>query len=252
MEKVNKDKKVLLLILSFGFVLILLGILGYFLSKNQKNNIEILKIEEKSSLQTTIEPTKVQSKPEPTRVLSKIDKTFQVGNRTLALKYDSKTKITTLFFKENGQEILINQWESLITDFGTIRNIPTDFIISSDNHYMSYLLCSEYEGCNSEFYNFPNKKVVIQTFARDGNSSGFTKDNKYFYACADDGLIDGGIVIYNLPQMNIVYQNEEGMGLKCQYNQQKNTLNISNVGYDIKPISTMIVYSFDSNQIISQ
>ncbi len=191
-------------------------------------------------------PTAIKGTPQP---LKNIDGTYTVGTRKLEVKYDPKTRITSLFFKENGQNVLINSFESReLSDGNVYRNIPINFSISSDNNYLTYKVIWEWEGSISEFYNIPDKKVTRLKLSID--NSGFSKDNQYFYACSLDNMTRGGVYIYRLPKMELVYQDKKESA-KCQYDASNNSLKISYTDYD-KPFFTNTIYYFDTNKVIPQ
>lgn len=239
-----KDHRPYFLILFFSFIFL---ITFYSLNFPQKEPIVSLISPTPTSRPTNKPiPTTTKGTPQP---LKNIDNTYPVGARKIEVKYDSKTKITSLFLTENGQNILINSFKSSeLSDGNTYRNIPINFSISSDNNYLSYTIASEWEGSISEFYYIPDKKITHLKLSID--DSGFSKDNEYFYACSLDGMPNGGAFIYKLPEMSLVYQ-DKNSNAKCQYDSSDNSLKISYTDQN-KPFFTNTIYYFDTTKAVSQ
>jgi len=239
--KKNKDKRILLLVLSFGFILILLGILGYFLSKNQTKEIETV-INDSIPTITSIVTKKDIT---PTEPIKSIDPTNQAGLYTFLVEDDTKNEIVNLILKKDNKEIIIDKIDYYKLENETVKGTFSEFLISSNNKYFHYIAFSGLDFFESRLYDITNQKITrvnIPSLDR-----GFTSDNAYFYGCSEDGMADGGVIVYRLSNMEIVYQKPNGL-MKCKYNSQNNTLSID---YSDNT-STDAVYSFDSNKIISQ
>lgn len=84
----NKDKKILLLVLSFGFILILLGTLGYFLSKNQLEN------------KTEIQDIVITPSPKTNNIVSN----KSVDTQIVLDKYSNIYKNADLLFEKPTQD----------------------------------------------------------------------------------------------------------------------------------------------------
>lgn len=191
-------------------------------------------------------PTIAKGTPQP---LKNIDNVYTVGTRTIEVKYSPKDKKTFLYLKENGQNTLIKNYSDFPCSVEeTCRNIPMKFSISSDNNYLVYNIVSEWEGSMSELYYIPDKKVTHLPIPID--ESGFSKNNEYFYSCALGGFDDGGVYVYRLPKMELVYQDKNDSA-KCQYDASNNSLKISYTEHD-KPFFTNTIYYFGTNKAISQ
>ncbi len=240
----NKNHQLYLLISFFVFIFLI----TFFSLNFPKKEPVISLITPTPTLRPTATPmpTVVKGTPQP---LKNIDATYIIGTRTLEVKYNPKDKRTFLYLKENGQNILIKSYSDFPCSVGeTCRNIPMKFSISSDNNYLVYNVVSEWEGSMSDFYYIPDKKVTNLPIPVD--ESGFSKNNQYFYACGLGGFDDGGVYIYHLPKMELVYQDKNNSA-RCQYNSSNNSLKISYTDYN-EPFFTNTVYYFDTNKAVSQ
>lgn len=243
-KKFNKHHQLYLL---FSFFVFIFLITFYSLNFPKKEPV-ISSITPTPTLRPTATPIPIAVKGTP-QPLKNIDATYNVGSRILEVKYDSKTRLTSLFFKESGQNVLINSFNSReLSDGNIYRNIPINFSISPDNNYLVYTVIWEWEGSISEFYNFPDKKVTRLKLSID--NSGFSKNNQYFYACSLDNMTRGGVYVYRLPKMELIYQDKSDSA-KCQYDSSNNSLKISYTDYN-KPFFTNTIYYFDTTKAIPQ
>lgn len=177
-------------------------------------------------------------KPEPFFYFMPPD--YQVG-QNISVKLDKQNNTVNLILKEEGKETVI---ESVIPDTSIRTDEFSEFLKSSNNKYLHYvtLLIPEYS--QSRILNLESKeKINLNITAFD---KGFTSDNKYFYGCSEDGLFDGGVEIYNLEQMKVVYQKPYGL-MKCEYDQKNNILKVT---YKDDP-SKDFKYYFDSGKIVN-
>lgn len=166
---------------------------------------------------------------------------YQYGKYTVFTRDDKQNKKFDLVVKNNDEEIIVTTIDKTET---TPFEIFSGFLISSDNKYLHYIDMND----NSWIFNLENKDddlVLISAL-----SKGFTKDNNYFYGCSGESARHQGVFIHHLPDMNIVYKNIVET-TKCEYDQKSNTLNIEYIDI-ISGVNKTIIYSFDSNRIISQ
>lgn len=229
----NKHHQQYLLISFFIFIFL---IVLYSLNFSKKNsNI--------STISPT--PTLLISQPtkNPTTATKVSSRIYTIGARKLEAKLDPKTNEILLYFKENGQDVLINS----IVSPNDEGELSPNFSISSDNNYLTYMV-ADGDFSIYKLYSFPEQKNT--TLKINPEYSGYSKDNKYFYICSIGGFSDGGAYIYHLPKMELVYQDKNNSA-KCQYDSSNNSLKISYTDYD-KPFFTNTIYYFNTNKAVSQ
>jgi hypothetical protein len=163
---------------------------------------------------------------------------YQSGPYTVLVKENKQNNTVNLILQEGEKEIIVESIKSSNTFKGTF----SEFLMSSNNKYLHYIAFLNPDNFKSRIYYVDNKeKINLGITAFD---KGFTNDNKYFYGCSEDGLIDGGVEIYNLEQMKIQYQKPNGL-MKCEYSQQENKLKVTYSDGQNKSFE----YSFNTNTV---
>ena len=239
-KKVFNKHHQLYLLISFFIFIFLITFYSLIFPKKESIVSSIVPTPTLRPTNTSI-PTITKISPQP---FKSVDGTYTVGTRTLEVKTDIKTKEALLYFKENGQNILI---DSIISPYYYGQVSLVEFSISTDNNYLIYQL---HDGDFSSYklYSFPDKRNIELKINLE--YSGFSKNNEYFYICSIGGFSYGGAYIYRLPKMELVYQDKNDRA-KCQYDSSNNSLKISYTDYD-KPFFTNTVYYFDTNKSVSQ
>lgn len=220
----NKGKnfrKTLIIILISVFILVTVSFLIRFgnnknVDKKTDTSVrDIVEIIKNDTVVGTETPSKTEK--EPTLYIPPI---YQSGPYTVLVKEDKQNNTVNLILQKGEKETIIESIKSSDTFKGTF----SEFLMSSNNEYLHYVAFLNPDYFQSRIYNVENKeKINLGITAFD---KGFTNDNKYFYGCSEEGLIDGGVEIYNLEQMKIQYQKPNGL-MKCEYSQQENNLKVT-------------------------
>lgn len=220
-------------------IIILIGV-SFFINPNKNKKEEISSVEEiakivKNKNTSNSEENIEDENKEPSLYIPPV---YQSGPYTVLVKEDKQNNTVNLILQEVGKETIIESIKSSNNFKGTF----SEFLMSSNNEYLHYVAFLNPDYFQSRIYNVENKeKINLSITAFD---KGFTNDNKYFYGCSEDGLIDGGVEIYNLEQMKIQYQKPNGL-MKCEYNKQNNNLKVTYSDGQNKNFE----YSFSTNTV---
>jgi hypothetical protein len=221
--KENKTFKVLFVI----SILVVIGLLIviYSLLKNPKE------------LNVTKTNNEVEEAVTPTIEKSKTYKATSVQ--------DDKNSISRLVLTDqDNNEIIVDEskyWE--ISDTLTAKPSYSDFLFSPDNNFLYYLNGSGWEATVSFLYDIKNKENIDLGFTVYSNEvMGFTLDSKYFYACAEGGMMSGGAVIKDLSSLINILSSSDGDSYKCEYNKDVGELTLSKLD----------TYNYVGEKILSQ
>ncbi|MDD4938141.1 MAG: hypothetical protein PHX34_03995 [Candidatus Shapirobacteria bacterium] len=238
--KTKNKKSFPKLLISIPIVIIILIGVSFLINPNKNKKEEISSVEEIAKIvknENTNNPEEnLEDKNEEPNLY--IPPAYQSGPYTVLVKEDKQNNTVNLILQEGGKETIIESIKSSNTFKGTF----SEFLMSSNNKYLHYVAFLNPDYFQSRIYNVENKEknnLSITAFDK-----GFTNDNKYFYGCSEDGLIDGGIEIYNLEQMKIQYQKPNGL-MKCEYSQQENNLKVTYSDGQNKNFK----YSFSTNTV---
>lgn len=135
---------------------------------------------------------------------------------------DVKNSITKLvLIDQDNTETVIDEEKYSYTAENAMKVGYGDFVFSPDNNYLYYV-----RGAISYLYDFKNKKSISLGISADTKE--FSPDSKYFYACAESGIISGGAIIKALNSLDNIFQsNNESDSYKCQYNKDTRELLLS-------------------------
>lgn len=220
-------------------IIILIGV-SFFINTNKDKKEEISSVEEiakivKNENTSNSKKNTEDKNDEPSLYIPPI---YQSGPYTVLVREDKQNNTVNLVLKEGEKKTIIESIKSSTFFKGTF----SEFLMSSNNKYLHYVAFLNPDYFQSRIYNVENKeKINLSITAFD---KGFTNDNKYFYGCSEDGLIDGGIEVYNLEKMKIQYQKPSGL-MKCKYSQQDNKLKVIYSDGQNKNFE----YSFNTNTV---
>jgi hypothetical protein len=103
----------------------------------------------------------------------------------------------------------------------------SNFVFSPDYKFLTYKY-SIYEASISLIYSIDIHQTIDLKFP--GDTAAFTPDSKYFYACAEGGMMEGSMAIYQLPTMKSVFSSASS-SFNCSYDNSKQQIKFT--GYKL-------------------
>lgn len=190
------------------FVLSIVIISFYFILNKNKNTSHII---------LTTVPTETITQITPTITPTNTPKN-NISYKAFSVQDDQNSISKLVLIDQNLKEIIIQQDPYLDGNFGLpLKPSYKDFVFSSDYKFLSYFYNSGWDFSTSVLYDIKNNKKIDLSFPAD--TLGFTPDSKYFYACAQSGMISGGAVIKQLPQLKNVFSAFKDKNYFCKYDQ---------------------------------
>ncbi|MDD3003114.1 MAG: hypothetical protein PHS06_04590 [Candidatus Shapirobacteria bacterium] len=209
----------------------------YFILKNknskvnqiQSNNNIVQQIPDNNTVKSITEtPTNTQEKTISYQAKSVEDDTNSVSKLVLT--------------DQNNNQIVIKETPYSEMAGHTLKPEYRDFVFSSDYNFLYYMYGSGWEFSTSFLYDIKNKKNI--DLGLPAETFGFTPDSKYFYACAEAGMMAGGAIVKQLPQLNNVFsQQEDQSSFNCQYDQNNNEVIFYGLKYGEKEVISQYNFS---------
>ncbi len=162
------------------------------------------------------------------------------GNLTAFVSIANATE--SLILSENNKESIISKTSISSNPVQNIRVSSLEFSPSGN-----YLLVqnSGWEWGGTSVYDIKNKKWVLDWQELSLAYTGFTPDEKYFYACASSGF-DGTYygVVYQTPNFGKKYSLPAQEGdIKCSYNAEKKTIQFTQSPYSDSQAKEVVEFS---------
>lgn len=206
--------------LFFISLVILFGVIFYFYVANNNRTSQLLNNNISEIIPTSI-PTNfptVTPSNEVTKTTTPTTNTIIKPQYKATSIQDDKNSITKLvLIDQDNNETVIDESKYWKMAENIMKPSYSDFMFSPDNNFLYYYRNSGWEGGSSYLYNILNKKVIELGIYAD--TKGFSPDSKYFYACAEGGMMSGGAIIKEVDTLNNIFiANDEGDSYKCQYN----------------------------------
>lgn len=222
--------------LFFITLILLFGVIGYFVTTNSKNPQP--QISQKKSLNQTTKTIETINENKKEQNTTNVNAPY----RAISVEDDKNSVTKLILIDQDNNETVIDEMKYWQINQITMQYIYKDFIFSLDNNFLYYNRYSGYEEASSFLYDITNKKVLQLNFFSE--TKGFTSDSKYFYACSVAGMNGGGAIIKDLISLNNIFNpdNEGDDSYKCQYDK-----NIGEVIFYENDI-----YSNNAEKIVSQ
>ncbi len=219
---VNKTRNIFkyLFIITFIILLVVTSYLFFILKEKKQKEISIKT--ENSQTQETPTDTITPSKPKDelteenaTNIISPTKKSLSYQAKSIQ---DDSTKTTKLILTDqNNNETIIKSEIYTKMANNTLKPNYDDFVFSPDYSFLFYNYSDGYEGFSSSLFDIKNKKNIILNISVE--TKGYTMNSKYFYGCAEGGMMPGGAVVINLSDSTVIFDSKEGESFSCSYDQ---------------------------------
>jgi hypothetical protein len=139
---------------------------------------------------------------------------------------DDKNSVSKLVLTDQNQKEIIIQKDSYLDEINGIPVKPNynNFIFSPDYNFLSYNYNS-WDFGTSFLYDIKNGKKIDLNFPAE--TTGFTSDSKYFYACAAAGMNSGGAIILELSQTKNIFSGQKEKSYSCNYDKNNKEIILS-------------------------
>jgi hypothetical protein len=161
---------------------------------------------------------------------------------------DISSSSKLILIDKNNNEIIVKEKEYWYLDTTNLIKPKFDnFIFSPDNNFF-YFETHEYEKNIPNLYDIKNNKNISLLFTAY-NDAGFSYDSKYFYACGEHGLNNGGAILLNLFDFKDIFSIPEG-NFDCQYKNDINKIIFSEIDQSNINIIYQYEFSIEDNKFI--
>lgn len=164
-----------------------------------------------------------------------------------SIKDDVNSLSKLILIDKNNNETIVKEKEYWYLGDILIKPKFDNFIFSPDNNFF-YFEIHEHEKNTPNLYDIKNNKNTSFLFTAY-NNAGFTSDSKYFYACGEHGMDNGGAILKNLTNLEDIFHIPEG-NFDCQYKKDIEKIFFSEINQENKNIISQYEFSIQDNKFV--